>query len=403
MKMKYFISSVIFILCTAAVFSESFFSGYTGGKLTYSAEQEADEYNPELRLQAFFQGQFNYSENLWSHIEFSINTDDFISEELFHSTGSDFSIDEISLISKAQIEDSTNYLSLFMGTYDPIGSDIFLRRYFATEPIASKITESWLGMAGSILYPHFGLGLSDVLRLHKTPAAVGFYTYLNHEDQKYFVLNADLRFALVYRYLSFDIAGGIGAPLSDRYENEDVWLAVDKVYWHAGTTLLLGNNYTQSLFIQAGLFNAPFTRSSKTINATANDIYLLVEPRFIIGPTHINISVYSFPEDTVKKLSTVVDTLGANINFFADSLAIGRKIFSFGTHVSYSLPGKTFLDLKQPMELLKSEFNVTMTPYIYTNFLSGQLHFQGTVNFVELTKGPWYKSITADIGFRTNF
>lgn len=389
------------ILLGAFLHSESFFSGITGGKLNFTANPEADKYDPELKIQAFFQGQFNFSENLWSHVELSINTDDFISAELFHTTPADFSIDEISLISKSQIDDTTNYFSIFMGTYEPIGSDIFLRRYFGVQPISSKITESWLGMAGSILYPHFGLGISDIIKFHKTPAALGFYAYLNHEDKKYFVINADLRYAFVYRYLSFDFAGGVGAPLSNRYKNEDVWFAVDKFYWHAGTTILIGNNYTQSLFIQAGLFNAPFTKSSSTITASQKDIYLLVEPRFKIGATHLNISIYSLPEDTVSKLQFVDDTLGINANIYANSIAFGAKIISFGTQFSYSFPEKYFLNLRRPDILLKSDFNVNITPYVSTNLLNGELHSQTTVKLMEFSKGPWYKAISFDVGYKS--
>ena len=402
-KIKRLFSTLLITFAAFNAYSESFFSGYTGGKLNYTANQESEKYDPELKLQAFFQGQFNFSENIWSHVEISVDTDDFISEELFHVTQSNFSIDEISLIVKAQIDASTNYFSAFMGTYDPIGSDIFLRRYFAVQPIASKITESWLGIAGSILYPHFGLGISDIIKLYKVPVAFGIYAYLNHEDKKYFVVNTDIRFACVFRYFSFDFAGGVGAPLSDRYEDEDVWFAVDKFYWHAGTTILIGNNYTQSLFIQAGLYNAPFTKSSKTIMATQKDFYLLLEPRIKLNTTHLNLSIYSFPSDTVAKLMYVNDTLGANLNIYTDAINFGKQTFAIGTHISYSLPEKYFLDLKAPLELIHGDFNVNVTPYISTTFLSGELHSQVTLRIMDFAKANWYKAFSFDLGYRTNF
>ncbi len=400
---KRILSILAVSMLAGSLFCESFFSGYAGGKLNYSANNTSDSYNPDLKLQAFFQGQFNFSENLWSHMELSIDTGDFISEELFHVTPSNFSIDELSFIAKAQIDSSTNYFSAFMGTFDPIGSDIFFRRYFGVQSIASKITESWLGMAGSILYPHFGLGISDVVKIFKAPIAFGFYGYLNHEDDKYFVVNADLRFGCVYRYFSFDIAGGIGAPLSDKYENEDVWFAVDKFYWHAGTTILIGNNYTQSVYIQAGLFNAPFTKASKKIAATQEDVYLLFEPRFRLDNAHVNLSIYSFPEDTVKKLLFIEDTLGVNLNIYTDSVTLGSKRFTVGTHFSYSFPGKYFLDLKNIGDLVKGDFNINMTPYMSSNFLSGELHTQITVKFMEFKRSQWYNALSVDVGYRTNF
>ena len=149
---KFFMKSILaaaFLSLAAGLFAEPAFSGYSGGKVNYAAnEEETEKYDPDLTLQAFFQGQFNFSQNMWGRLEFSIDTGDFLSKELFHKTSATFEIDELSLIFKSNSDSDANYFSIFMGTYDPIGSDIFLQRYFGIQPIASKITESWLGLAG---------------------------------------------------------------------------------------------------------------------------------------------------------------------------------------------------------------------------------------------------------------
>ncbi|MBR4179231.1 MAG: hypothetical protein IKR45_00885, partial [Treponema sp.] len=323
-----------FILFTTQVLAQPAFSGYSGGKLNYSTNEEVtDKYDPDLSLQAFFQGQFNFSQNMWGHLEFSIDTQDFLSKELFHKTEAWFKIDEISLIFKSKADTNSNYFSIFMGTYDPIGSDIFLQRYFGIKPIASKITESWLGLSGSVLYPHFGMGIADVKRLMSSPIALGGYAYINHEDNKYYVFNADGRFACVYRYFSFDIAGGIGVPLSNSNQGQEVIAAIEKLYWHAGTTMLIGNNYTQSLFIQAGLFNVPFTKRNGT-QVSPDDIYLLFEPRLLLENAHANLSIYSLPKETVDQLIFVDDTLGLNLNIYGDSFSLGANRFTLGANFS---------------------------------------------------------------------
>ena len=393
--------AAVFIL-SANLYSQAAFSGYSGGKLNYSSNQEAENYDPDLCLQAFFQGQFNFSPNLWGHLEFSIDTQDFLNSELFHKTDSSFKIDEISLIFKTQTEIDSNYFSVFMGTYDPIGSDIFLQRYFGIQPIASKITESWLGLAGSILYPHFGMGISDVKRFMAAPIALGGYVYVNHEDNKYYVLNTDARFACVYRFFCFDIAGGIGFPMSDSNQGKDTIAVIEKLYWHAGTTMLIGNNYTQSLFIQAGLFNVPFTKRDGT-TVSPQDIYLLFEPRFLIDRAHVNLSIFSLPQDTVDQLIFVDDTLGANLNIYGDSFSLGAHRFTFGTNFSFSFTGKTFMDVIKPLELIKGDFNITMTPYLSTNFLSGEIHTQFSVKFLKFGKERWYDAFSADIGYTAKF
>ena len=401
--MKKIILLAAVLSLAAGLFAEPAFSGYSGGKINYSTnEQDTENYNPDLKLQAFFQGQFNFSQNMWGRLEFSIDTDDFLSKELFHKTAASFEIDELSLIFKSNTDTGANYFSVFMGTYDPIGSDIFLQRYFGIQPIASKITESWLGIAGSILYPHFGIGIADVKRLTNAPITLGGYAYINHEDRLYYVFNADFRFACVYRYFTFDFAGGLGIPLSNSNQGKEVIAAIEKIYWHAGTTMLVGNNYTQSLFIQAGLFNAPFTKRNGT-EISANDLYLLFEPRFLIENAHVNLTLYSVPKDTADKLMFVEDTLGANLNIYGDSFSIGANRFTIGTNFSFSFVDKTLLDLKKPMELIKGDFNITMTPYMSTNFLSGELHTQVSVKFMKFATARWYEAFTADIGYTARF
>lgn len=406
MKMIKRISSYILIafVFLGALNAQTAFSGYSGGKLNYSANPEnTTSFDPELKLQAFFQGQFNLSSNVWSRLEFSIDTKDFLGTELFHTTPADFKIDELSLIFKSQIETSANYFSIFMGTYDPIGSDVFLQRYFGIQPISSKITESWLGLSGSILYPHFGIGIADVKRLMSAPVAVGGYLYFNHEDNKYYVLNGDFRFACVYRYFTLDIAGGAGAPISDAKQSNTAIASVDKVYWHGGTTMLLGNNYTQSLFIQAGLFNVPFTKQTGT-QVSPDDIYLLFEPRFIIDETHMNLTAYSIPKNTVDQLMFVDDTLGLNLNIYTDNFSAGSQHFKIGTNFSWSFTDKDFLDVLKPMDLIKSKkYNITLTPYVSTNLLSGNLHLQASLKIMKFINAHWYDGFTADIGYTANF
>ncbi len=399
---KIFLAAVI-LSFAAALFAEPAFSGYSGGKLNYASNPEStDSYDPDLTLQAFFQGQFNFSQNIWGRLEFSIDTGDFLSKELFHKTDASFKIDELSLTLKSRSDSDANYFSIFMGTYDPIGSDVFLQRYFGIQPIASKITESWLGLAGSVLYPHFGIGIADVKRLLNAPITLGGYAYINHEDNLYYVFNTDFRFACVYRYFTFDFAGGIGIPLSNNNQGQEVIAAIEKVYWHAGTTMLIGNNYTQSLFIQAGLFNVPFTKRNGT-EVSPNDIYLLFEPRFLFDSTHVNLTIFSLPQDTVDQLIFVDDSLGVNLNIYGDSFSIGSNRFTMGTNFSFSFVGKNFLDVAHPTELVEGEYNITMTPYVSTNFLSGELHTQISVKFMKFGTARWYDAFTADIGYTAKF
>ena len=395
------LAAAIFI--STELFAATSFSGLAGGKLNYTANPEEKDFDPDLKLQAFFAGQFNFSQNVWSHLEFSINTGDFLSQSIFHETESLFQIDEISLIFRGNMYSSANYLSAFMGTYDPIGSDIFLQRYFNIKPINSNITESYLGLAGSILYPHFGIGIADVVKLYNEPLAFGGYIYLNHEDKDYYVLNADLRFAAVLSYFTCDFAGGIGVPLADKYKGEDVFIAIDKVYWHAGTTMLIGNNFTNSLFMQAGIYNASFKAKQESSIVSPEDIYILFEPRFLLGNAHLNLSLYSLPKQTVKKLLLVEDTLGLNVNLFSSASLASSNSLTYGVHVCFSLIDKNIENLKEYQSFTTDDLNVAVTPYIESDFLSGQLHFQGTIRLMEFVRERVSHAFSLDLGYRTKF
>lgn len=399
-KLVFLMAAAIFI--STGLFAATSFSGYAGGKLNYAADPEEEDFNPDLKLQAFFAGQFNFSQNIWSHLEFSINTGDLLSQSIFHETESLFQIDEISVICRANLYNSANYISAFMGTYDPIGSDIFLQRYFNIKPIDSKLTESYLGLAGSILYPHFGIGISDVIKLYTAPIAFGGYIYVNHEDKDFYVINTDVRFATVLSYFTCDFAGGLGIPLADKYKGEDVIIAVEKAYWHAGTTILVGNNFTNSLFMQAGIYNASFKAKESAI-VSPDDLYILFEPRFLIKNAHLNVSLYSLPEQTVSKLLLVDDTLGVNLNFYSDASLASSNSLTYGAHLNVSLIDKHLPDLKNFKDFSSEDLNITITPYLESQFLSGQIHLQASVRLMDFVRDRAGHAFSLDLGYRTKF
>ena len=401
-RKHFFIIAAVFYISTG-LFAATSFSGYAGGKLNYAGNPEEEDFNPDLKLQAFFAGQFNFTQNIWSHLELSIDTGDLLGQSIFHETESLFQIDEISVICRANLLGSANYFSAFMGTYDPIGSDVFLQRYFNIKPIDSKITESYLGLAGSILYPHFGIGIADVIKLYNQPIAVGGYIYINHEDEDYYVLNTDIRFASVLSYFTCDFAAGLGIPLADKYKGEDVIIAIEKLYWHAGTTILIGNNFTNSLFLQAGIYNASFKAKQETSIVSPDDIYLLVEPRFLLKNIHLNVSLYSLPTKTVEKLLFVDDTLGMDINFFTDTSVAFSNSLTFGTHLSVSCIEKTMYDLKEITTFTSDDLNINITPYVESQFLSGQVHIQGKIRIMDFFRERAGHAFSLDIGYRTKF
>lgn len=413
MKKKYLLVSILSVFLFSYGNASTFFSGYAGGKASLSLDNTKQVSNPDfpeiinLKLQAFFASQFNFTQNAWSHLEFSIDTDNLVSETIFKKTPAEFQIDELSFVLRAPILSSTNYFSFYLGTYDPIGSDIFLQRYLNSEPIASKITDSWLGMANTILYPHWGVGMADIVRINNLPIAAGAYFYINHEnnhgDENYYQPIIDFRFACLFRYITLDFSGGIGAPIISNPGNGYI-SAIDRINAHFGTTMLIGNRFTTSLFFQGGLYNLEFTETS----FTPEDLYLLFEPRFNLGNIKAHLALFSLPQKTVKSLFYVDDSLGMNLNIFTDNLILFSKEYSTGCHFAIGLEDKNLIDIisesingSMDTAAYTSALDIVVSPYISTYLFSGLLHLQGKIRPLRFTN--WKNPISIDIGYKTQF
>ena len=425
MKKKLIFAVLANLIC-GFLYAELFFSGFSGAKLDFKLydpmvvqENEDDEkpvekekVNPNLVMSAFFSGQFTISNNVIIHTEFSVKTFDLISDSIFDSlkqnlSNSTFQIDEISLIFRGQMLHAMNYFSVFIGTYEPIGSDIFLQRQFGLKPISSKITESWMGMAGSIIYPLFGLGISDVIHFDEQPIAIGAYIYFNKEDPGY-VLNADLRFGCAYRFFTLDVSAGIGFPLLSS-SRDDAYILVEKIYSRAGINMLIGNAYTTSFFVQAGFSKLPFYRNpDKSFDINDVEFYFLLEPRFKFNAFEIDFSLFSLPADTVSNFIFVRETLGLNINVFTDQLFVKNNAILFGTNLELGFPGKNYLDFAHINDWFVDgvkNLKIAFAPYVGTRFLTGELHAMIQVDITKIINESvnWYKAFELNLGYKVQF
>ena len=384
-------------------FATGFFSGYTGIKADAGFADPSGAFDMQLKLQSFFAGQFNIANNLIARAEFSMRTDDIIDNTIFNKTSADFKIDELSLIYRKQLLDSVNFLSVFAGTYEPIGSDLFLQRQFGIEAISSKITESWLGLSGSIVCPLFGIGISDTVRFSRAPVATGGYLYVNRENpDNNFVLNADARFACAYQYFILDTAAGINSPMKNKNgAGEDVILLVDSLYAHAGITLLVGNNYTPaSFFMQAGVYDLPIKQGSDTFSFDIESIYLLAEFRTRISSYRTMFAVFSLPTDTVKELLFIRDTLGCNLTICNPSVYIGAQRFEFGIHNTLSFTDKTYIDVKDFIALFASVPTITASPYAAVKIGLGEFRAMLQVRISELINDSPAAAFECNFGYK---
>lgn len=401
-KIRRFCFISVLIVFIFPAFAEISFNGLAGAVGTLCSDPEKDNFDLQLKLQTFFAGQFNLSDNLMVRGEFTVKTSDLIEKSVFKEIDTKFQIDELSLTFRSSGFELTNYLSLFIGTYEPIGSDIFLRRYFGINPIASRLTESWLGTAGSVIYPLIGAGLGDVLHFSSQPIAIGFYAYVNHELNDSYVFNIDARIGMVYRYMKLDFSTGIGAPLNTKYYN-DAFIVVNKLYWRAGINLLLGNPRNFSMYVQTGASEIPFSKNNKKIAFSNVKTYILIEPRLNISALNFALAAYSLPSETVSSLLFIDDTLGTALNIYTDGFHINNQIFVFGVNTSFSFPEKKLTDLKDFPSFFPDNFNIGIAPYISTKVLNGNLNLMAKVNVMDIVRGKWFRGLGISLGYKTQF
>jgi len=391
----------LFSVCAGLSAGPSY-SGEAGVKAAVSSNPTSDYYDPQLTLQSFFASQIDFTSNTTVRAEFSIQTADIVESGIFNDTEAQFKIDELSVTRQFLLDHFLNYFSFFAGTYEPIGSDIFLRRYFGIEPIDSMLTQSWLGLKGSSIHPFYGIGSSFVTRFDSKPIAAGLYVYVNHENTDKYELNTDLRFACSYDNFCLDLAAGTGAPLnSENSAGEKAFLVIDELYLHAGLETMIGNRYSGGLFAEGGFENMLITRNNN-FSFSADDVYLLLEPRIVCGNVKINLSLFSFPEKTVENLFFIDDTLGLDLAVYSDTIAWKNRSLQAGFHTTLSFPGKNISDWEA---VLNNEYDkgnnpaLKISPFVTLPFAGGSLQTMLQIIATNFSDSP-ENAVVVDLGYR---
>lgn len=406
-RMNY--KSIIFKFFTFIFFATTFsfsasFSGYAGIKGDLESNSSSSNFSPALKLDGYFAGQLDFSQNLLFRTAMSIQTQDLIESKMTEKTPAVFCLDELSLTYIKPFLGITQFVSLFSGNIEGIGTDIFLQRQFGIAGITSLMTESWLGLKGATPYTLNGIGGSYVVHINNQPIATGLYIYKNNEnEEKQKQINMDLRFASVFKYMTLDYAMGFAAPINSKNGSENVILLIDELYLHAGIDLLLGKKYSPNLFIQAGFENTLIDSSSKQIKLSSEKLYLLVEPRLYTGKFQAHITLFSIPKEKIEKMVFVEkdNTLGANLCIFTDKLYIKNKDITFGFNTTFSLEGKNFYDLKDIKELIKEDYTVKVSPFVNVPVMTGELKIMLQTKLTGFSTDDWKNNFKLNIGYKS--
>ncbi|MBE6353424.1 hypothetical protein [Treponema sp.] len=420
--MKRLLSILMAAFMTTAAFALDmpFFNGYAGLLGNMTGKKDADSYDPDIDIEAFFSGQLDFSGKFLARGEFYISSEDLLQNDLFEETTQNnaiFRIEELSATYKMSTTASSHYFSVFLGNFEPIGSDIFLQRQFGIQPVTSKLTASWHSLSGASVYPFYGSGISYVYH-PESSGAFGLYFYMNkqtEEDETKNVMNLDLRLAKLFSNLTVDFSAGLGFPVENTDENGNkVFLLVREIQLHAGMNFLLGNRYTTSFFMQGGFNKFVLSSDNETSHKiTFADLYFLIEPRLTLRLFQLNIAAFNIPRESAEHMmylkratdkdENITNLLGLNANVVTDHLYLGNTNFTFGIHSTLILTDSDFEALKDdPKVVLDWNYEIYVTPYVSMPVLGGTMNASLAASILDF-KDDWKSAVDFSLGFKTRF
>ncbi len=408
---KLTLTGALFLAFICPAFTDTTFSGFTGIVANLNSDPQKDTFKTQMTAETYLSGQIHLSDSIFARGEFSIQTADILKEGLTDATDSKFRIDELSVTWEAPLYGKYQHFSLFTGIFEPIGSDLFLQRYFGIKPFNSLVLENYRGLAGANAYNIQGTGGCYVLKMDTIPLAAGLYVYKNFNNSwDEGRLNMDLRAGSVMKYLAIDADGGVEIPVNIDTNGEQALLVVDTLYFHSGINALIGNRYSWSMLMQGGFKNLPIKGNDNEKKINSKDMYLLVEPRFSTTRFQASLAVFSFPEETVEKLLFIDDkddqgkftnTLGVNLTLHTDTLYLGNKNYTFGFHVTGTFPGKDFMDFKDYKSFIEDDYIVKVSPFVGMPVLSGTLKGMIQANVTEFKDKNWRHALKVNIGYKS--
>lgn len=385
--------AIIAIFFSIGAFAQTHFSGFAGTAGNIKSSQDSDK--PHITIDGVFAGQLDLFGTLQLRAGATIHTSDLITGNVFQDVPAFFSLDELSATLRFPCNHATRYISLFAGEMESIGSDIFLQRHFGIQPISSRISETWLGVRDSVIYPFSGLGLAYTLRL-KTPHAFGAHVYMN-EIEKQKRINTDLRYSGIFPALSIDFSFGFGFPISSSEASGESSMTLNqRIQFHAGTSLLIGSKHTATLYLQAGITKVILNTQEGEKPLNLSDIYFLMEPRFRANFMNFHFALFNFPEDTIADLFFISNTLGCNLAIFAENIHAGIFNFTVGGHLTVSAHDASLANFNK---ITPHNLSFQLSPFVEASLFRGTILSRLTMDFMKITE--IHKTIKFTLGYAT--
>lgn len=266
--------------------------------------------NTALTFRGFYGGQIQIGNRFLLNGTVSAKAGNLFSGISLRDIASSVNVDEVSLMYRFKIENSSAQWALFAGEYEPVGTDMFITRYFGTETFSSYLLEKQIGFEAPAIYPLNGAGTSFMIK-YSVPVANAAYLYYNEKYGKQY-LNGDFRLAGVSDIIIADFLFGFALPFEKKDANgNDVVMVVKRVDFQTGLTLLIAGNPFVNFYMQAGISRIQAKPDSGEQIVSLNDLYFLLEPRFAAGKTLFSFSFFYLPENTFKNIPHIDQSWGA--------------------------------------------------------------------------------------------
>lgn len=276
---------------------------------------------------------------------------------------------------------NTNFFSLFVNSYDNIGTGSYLTKYLGLKDSHSYILDSFSGFTGNALYSMDGIGLGYTKKIKDFSLfSAYFHTDNNSSDFKFVT---DFRYAIGLDKFSADTLLG----LQINTEKTDGFIfAVKDAELKSAIELFYKKEDETEFYAQFALSNAKISTSEKFFNTDCFSAFfeyrLKLEQLLPLEPAYCNISLFVLPQDySIDGLYFIKNKVGANIAILFES-PLGK---SFDLGMNLEVSGKDLLlsdIISDPIGSIEN-IDFHLIPFFDFDFNNGRLKSACSFNFTD--------------------
>ena len=174
-------------------------------------------------------------------------------------------------------------------------------------------------------------------------------------------------------------------------DTQKVILLIERADMHAGFTAFFGSSNSSSLLFQAGftkLIIDPNVAKKEQV-LSFNDVYILIEPRFVSRSLCLSLALFNMPNSTKENLFYIEDPVGINVSLYTPWLSLKGNKSQFGLMTTMS-SSEALDNIIKPQEgqtnidVIKENLRLFISPYGIVHLGAGKLNFSLNVNAFDI-------------------